>query len=241
MNHIRRGDDPKYLALDWLKTFQWLQYQHDEKYHAEISRLSVPQRMAHLVLHLTKYTSDLLYRSMNARLFQADTKRLTDCVIISTSMLNTLNIDMQKLLPVRSFSNNEKWYPGKNLGQFLVSNYQYPEPLGEPVGGSFMAMMILMHRQVGEMAKAVETLDHLEDYPSREKLSKAVVEFWLQAIMVHSFQNKQTIWREVEDRLTEVEMKSMFWERHGIYRLGFQDAPVPMAPDRRLIGGTPAG
>lgn len=236
MNTIRRGEDPKYLALDWLKTFQWLQHQHDEKYHTEISRLSVPQRIAHLVLHLTKYTSDLLYRNMNARLPQTDSKRLTDCVIISTSMLNALNIDMQTLLPKRSFGTNGHWYPGKNLGEWLMSNYQYPEPLSEPIGGSIMGMLILLHRQVGEMAKAVESLDHMEDYNSREKLSKAAVEFWLQSIMIHTFQGRGSVWKDVEERLTAVEMKNIFWERMGIYRLGFMDAPVPMAPDRRLIG-----
>ncbi len=38
-----------------LLAMQWAQLQHDERYHKEITLLSVADRMKHFALHMAKY------------------------------------------------------------------------------------------------------------------------------------------------------------------------------------------
>lgn len=72
-------------ALDRL---QWQQFEHDEKYHREIARLTVQDRLKHMALHFAKYAGNL-----------ADTpeshtvKRVVvDIVAIAISSANILNL-----------------------------------------------------------------------------------------------------------------------------------------------------
>jgi hypothetical protein len=77
--------------LDW-PAVQLTQFQHDEKYHPEISRLPMQARLRHMTLHFAKYAGRLLDDPSDLEF-----KRLTtDALIIGLSSANTLNIDLSE-------------------------------------------------------------------------------------------------------------------------------------------------
>ena len=76
-------------AIDWA-TVQFAQFEHDEKYHREISRLPVQDRLRHMALHFAKYAGRLQEGPT-----EADFKRVAaDTLIIAISCANILNIDL---------------------------------------------------------------------------------------------------------------------------------------------------
>ncbi|MBY8332387.1 hypothetical protein [Qipengyuania pacifica] len=80
------------VSLDW-PAIQFAQFEHDEKYHPEISRLPVQDRLRHMTLHFAKYAGRLSEGPTDA-----DFERLaTDALIIGISCANTLNIDLSKV------------------------------------------------------------------------------------------------------------------------------------------------
>lgn len=77
------GLDP--AALDRL---QWQQFEHDEKYHREIARLTVQDRLKHMALHFAKYAGSLA----DAPQDQVVKRLVTDIVVIAISSANILNL-----------------------------------------------------------------------------------------------------------------------------------------------------
>lgn len=77
------GLDP--AALDRL---QWQQFEHDEKYHREIARLTVQDRLKHMALHFAKYAGSLT----DAPEDEAVRRLVTDIVVIAISSANILNL-----------------------------------------------------------------------------------------------------------------------------------------------------
>lgn len=78
-------------SLDW-PAIQFAQFEHDEKYHPEISRLPVQDRLRHMTLHFAKYAGRLSDEPTDAEF-----ERLAiDTLIIGVSCANTLNIDLSK-------------------------------------------------------------------------------------------------------------------------------------------------
>lgn len=78
-------------VLDWA-SIQWAQFEHDEKYHREISRLSVQDRLRHMALHFAKYAGRLNDRPTD----EVVKKTAVDTLIIAISCANILNIDLSK-------------------------------------------------------------------------------------------------------------------------------------------------
>jgi hypothetical protein len=77
-----------------LDGLQWQQFQHDEKYHREIARLTVQDRLKHMALHFAKYAGQLY-----AGPSESEFRRLaTDVLIIGISTANILNLRLADVL-----------------------------------------------------------------------------------------------------------------------------------------------
>lgn len=74
---------------DLLDRLQREQFEHDETYHREISRLSVQDRLRHMALHFAKYAGQLWGSSLTE---SARSRTVTDVLIIATSVANILNL-----------------------------------------------------------------------------------------------------------------------------------------------------
>lgn len=72
---------------------QAAQFIHDERFHREISRLSIQDRLKHMTLHFAKYAGELL--SIEPR--RAENEVLIDTFIIAISSANILGIDLERV------------------------------------------------------------------------------------------------------------------------------------------------
>jgi hypothetical protein len=83
-------DSSEAASLDTavLDQLQWEQFEHDEKYHREIARLTVQDRLKHMALHFAKYAGEIFAGPSDDKF----RRLVTDALIIGISAANTLNI-----------------------------------------------------------------------------------------------------------------------------------------------------
>lgn len=90
---VVNAESPRRAPLDWAAV-QLAQFGHDEKYHREISRLPLQERLIHMALHFAKYAGRLQEDGSEP----AFKRVATDALIIAISSANTLNIDLTSKL-----------------------------------------------------------------------------------------------------------------------------------------------
>lgn len=78
------------LSLDDLARLQWAQFEHDEKFHREIARLTVQDRLKHMALHFAKYSGGLAEEPDGEELCRL----VTDVFVIALSSANILNLKL---------------------------------------------------------------------------------------------------------------------------------------------------
>lgn len=85
-------DSSEAVSLDAvvLDRLQWEQFEHDEKYHREIARLTVQDRLKHMALHFAKYAGEI-YDQPSEDKFR---RLVTDTLVIGISAANTLNVKL---------------------------------------------------------------------------------------------------------------------------------------------------
>lgn len=86
--------DGDLAKVDW-PSVQFAQFEHDEKYHREISRLSVQDRLRHMSLHFAKYAGRLHDEPSDEVIKQT----AVDTLIIAISCANILNRDVAAIAP----------------------------------------------------------------------------------------------------------------------------------------------
>lgn len=120
------------------------QLNHDRRQHADILYLPLDRRIAHYVLHLSKYAGRAIEQMEGAENLE---KTLVDTCIIALAIANALRIDLST-----EFTNGfgEREFKGGTSQQF----------------GVHLAVV------VGRMSKACEALDHLELFDSRGELER---------------------------------------------------------------------
>lgn len=85
---LDRGDNIAGFEVAVLDRLQWQQFEHDEKYHREIARLTVQDRLKHMALHFAKYAGNLAEGPQ-----EETVKRVvTDIIVIGVSSANVLNL-----------------------------------------------------------------------------------------------------------------------------------------------------
>ena len=89
-------DSSEAVSLDAavLDRLQWEQFEHDEKYHREIARLTVQDRLKHMALHFAKYAGEIFAEPSEDKF----RRLVTDTLIIGISAANTLNIRLADIV-----------------------------------------------------------------------------------------------------------------------------------------------
>src|SRR6516225_9232705 len=82
------GGQPVMLGL------QQEQFQHDERFHREITRLSLAARVKHMALHFCKYTGQLATVLQDPENAALRSRTITDSFIISLCSANALNFSL---------------------------------------------------------------------------------------------------------------------------------------------------
>lgn len=177
------------ITLESLKQLQHEQYKHDQKFHADILCLPVQRRMTHMTLHNAKYVGAAIQAKA-----QNNTTTLgpiiVDTFIIALASANTLNIALWDAIKLSAPMEKSQRNIADDGFTMFIDN----------VGIS-----------AGRMAKAVESLDHLEAFPYRETLSEEVMR--ITNIVLHiSDQQDIDLPPAVRRRWGSVEEKSFLCE-----------------------------
>lgn len=190
-----------------LLNLQWKQLRHDENYHKDIWLLTVHNRVNHMTLHFAKYSGQLAQANYenNTALFS---KACLDSLIIATSLANILNVNLSTEL--KSYANQCDSIEGLSSILMKESN------------ATIDSISRCITISVGKLAKAAESVDHLESFSFREVLSSLTIDIFKLALAGCFFINKDlSILKEIENRMLMVEKKSMFFEMLGNYKDGY--------------------
>lgn len=187
---------------DQLLALQWAQLRHDQFYHSDIVVLPVGQRMKHFALHMAKYVgriAEALENGDDALLQRA----LVDAFIISLASANTLKLDLRKTLSNRCDSSIKNL---QKLGAKLASDL-------ERTKRDANWLLRTIGRYTGRLAKACESLDHVEDYPFRATMVDSTRDLFEVVLAEASFRGVD-LSEEATARLHTIEANYMFHDRH---------------------------
>lgn len=192
------GDSREMTLAEDLLALQWNQLNHDERYHKEIVLLPVADRMKHFALHMAKYVgyfAEALDLDENA-LFE---RTLIDAFIISLASANTLNLDLGKALV------GEESAPSESVEKLGLRLARQADLLPED-RETFLKRFA---RCSGRLAKACESLDHVESHPFRESMLSAVLDL-SRLVMAESSLAKLALVERARTRHQDIEPKNIF-------------------------------
>ncbi|KPM64431.1 hypothetical protein HB4184_09305 [Pseudomonas putida] len=198
--------------FDKLKKLQWKQLQHDEKYHKEICVLKVQERMTHMTLHLSKYSSKLVDSAAfehKEKLFAA----LVDTLIIVFSSANIFG------RPLSNFAIPEHLKNTRDITELSRLFLSDIEPNHLP---PLLNIAIKINNATGLMCKTVESLDHLEEFSFRGNLLDCLATIFQLSLAMACHLGNDDIEEDIANRLYFVESKHMFFEELGNYKDGYR-------------------
>lgn len=143
-----------------LSALQYEQQQHDEIAHRDILALPLDRRLTHMVLHFAKYSGRLFRDEMQER--EKLERVIVDTAVICLASANALGIRLADRTSEYSKGGRHGWGA---------------RPLHDRDVGSIARWLGMgLALETAEMAKACESLDHLEDFPFRRTIECGVVE-----------------------------------------------------------------
>ncbi|HEV2681021.1 MAG TPA: hypothetical protein VGV14_11015, partial [Rhodanobacter sp.] len=181
-----------------LLDLQWRQFKHDERYHRDILSLSVADRIRHMTLHFSKYAG--LLTDVCGADDPIVERIIVDCFIIVLASANTLNANLQRILCIDGLSLNE-------FGR--QSALAMERPAADHGVFWFLNQLV---RHTGRMAKACESLDHLENVAFREMLVINVTQI-SRIVIAEAVSRGHDLEQLMLDRLDQVERKNLFWDK----------------------------
>jgi hypothetical protein len=182
-----------------LLALQWTQLKHDEVYHKEIVLLPVSERMKHFALHIAKYLGYLAEAS-ETHDEQRFEHTLVDAFIISIASANAIGCDLGETLACPRGGNTDDNLKG--LGCRLADGLGYREC--DPTW-----LIKQFARIGGRLAKACESLDHLEAYPFREEMRASVIDL-VKLVMAEASLRNFDLAARSRNRLEGVESRNLF-------------------------------
>jgi len=182
-------------SADILARLQHDQREHDLRAHKDIVYLPYPSRIRHLTFHVAKYSGRLAANPSPADMG----KTIVDAFIICLSAAEVLNISFS-----REFGSLTAVYGYRDLGALgRALNPGAADP-GNVAEWYFRQLALVG----GRMAKACESLDHMEPIPYREMLSSAIIEL-ARASLVTAGRLGIDLEVSVRQRWEEIESRSI--------------------------------
>lgn len=145
-----------------LRGLQRQQREHDEKAHKDIYYLSYPSRIKHLTFHVAKYAGRLAEKGTGSKDYRAT---VVDAFIISLSAGEVLLINFGA--EVMKWDKTKEHKNLSELGLALKDTFKVEE-----LGDWYFRQLAIV---AGRMAKACESLDHMEPVPYRDILSDSII------------------------------------------------------------------
>lgn len=203
-----------------LSNLVWNHREHDRLFHKDIYNLPVQDNIRHLVSHLTKYSCTLAVKAYRDELTEVNlTKTLIDTLAVVLSMHFSLRVNIEKnelintdmiktlLEETNSVIHFEK-EPMRRLGMALTEQYKY---LHVNVNDLKTHIIFDLIENTSMAAKAIEALDHLEDYPFYETLKMVTQQMLVLTLVAMNMYGISFIEEKYQTRMDEVEKKHPFY------------------------------
>ena len=189
-NHTRPKAN-RGTARELLFEMQVEQHDHDERYHREIARLSLHQRLNHMALHFAKYAG----KAASARDLRETVPVYVDVLIIALSSANILNVELWDAMEPKN-----REFPGLlAFGRTLASD----------MPAQMQDRDLLLKETViasGRMASACEKIDHLEDISFRREIGASIAKLGGISLAVISHHGLDPV-QAVRERLSDVKRR----------------------------------
>lgn len=216
---------------EFFQRLQWLQDQHDLHYHQDIYTLQRADNLTHMVMHMAKYVGKMVATGMarDTLAFTNDPKpsyaaTLTDYLIVLMSVGNRLNINLGNGVVgacqlTASWHDCGGFFPNRELAiESIREALVLPADL-EDVG--IVAQLAPLTIGIGNMAKALEALDHMENYPSREVLTTQATQMFVYTLRLYHFYSVRPFTEDISDRMAQIERTNIHYVRRPKYSEGF--------------------
>lgn len=186
-------------AMELLEHLQFKQLQHDELYHTDICLLRIQARIAHHTLHMGKYAGKMgqALVAKNPEDAPCLIRTVLDALIIVMSSSNTLNLALWKI-------------PG------ACPDFQ-AALAGRKVPGSEQSHVIGFVILVGKLAKAVEALDHVESYNSRQAFEETLKALWVLLLKFWICLTDEKLDAALKTRIEGIESRNCYYRRMPKY------------------------
>ena len=182
-----------------LMNLQTEQLHHDEFAHKDILCLPIQTRIKHMVLHFSKYVGRLI-EAREVQSHELLISTLVDTWIIVLASANMLNIRLSDKLNLDLHGHESL----NSIGEVFASLHS------ASTSDPFDLTLFELGKITGKMAKACESLDHMEKFASREALEQGVLEIARLSLAVSTIL-KINVSLLVSSRWKEVERKSIFY------------------------------
>jgi len=178
-----------------LLPLQQLQQSHDEVAHRDILSFDLYKRLKHMVLHFYKYAGKIESARIDQDLVQLR-KILVDTFIICMASANAMNISLGESIQEEAEAPNIDAL-AYEIGKKVSTTDLFSEALH--------SMLILG----GQMAKAIESADHMERGDPRATLEALTPRLTVVILGILGHLDGQ-LDTELRERLHSVEQKSIF-------------------------------
>jgi len=186
------------VALELLQ-MQLAQKRHDEISHRDILSLRVQERITHMTLHFAKYCG-LLADARTLPDLEKMKATIVDAFIILLASANCLNKRVTDLMPLPSEMNASSL---ANTAALLARDSGWTVPI------AYDRAVIEMVKITGRMAKACESMDHLEAFDYRGVLESELGKM-ARTLLVFSFFLSLDLRDRVRLRWSRIEEKDIF-------------------------------
>lgn len=184
-----------FSAESILLPLQKLQQKHDELAHRDILSFDLYKRLKHMVLHFYKYAGRI-EASRSTDDTQQLRRTLIDTFIICMASANAMNLSLGETITDASEANDLDSL-AHELGKKIHSTDLYAEAV--------RALVLLG----GQMAKAIESADHMERGDPRASMEELVAQLTVVVLSILGKLNGK-LDNDVRARLNGVELKSIF-------------------------------
>lgn len=187
-----RTESPANRGEGALMRLQRAQQAHDEVAHRDILSFNLHTRLKHMVLHFFKYAGNIETARASGDLATLQ-RVLVDALIICLASANGLNLSLEKAL-------------GGDTGLESLDPSSATSGLDDPFRSAVSKLVLLG----GQMAKAMESLDHMEAGDPRATMNALVPQLTAEVLMLLKDIGARDIERKVLARLRAVEERSIF-------------------------------
>lgn len=206
---------------DFFLAIAWKQDRHDSIYHADIYTMNRKDNLTHMTMHLSKYLGKLI--TDDSRFFMESEPILIDALIVLVSMANRMNYCLADNCEdtIIQMADYDPGNPALSIQKRLYSRRS-----SDDVTRSSLCLEYAV--QIGKISKALEAVDHMEDFPVRQHIVTAISKLFMLTMALFGKPDIGSFGVSIKKRLESIEEKNFMYQYLPKYKDDFKPVDQPM-------------